>query len=479
MFTDIFVAINQAAIDIFSNMGFIDIAPLKKDYKNINSPLTVEVDITMPIKSKIYISLPLAIFHQVGENLFPDFYNKNNQEIVEDSAKEFANTLIGDIFQISTPDVLFELSIPQIVSLEQIDLTTFDKQTFTTIDDQTILIAHQLKELMSENDLQDKPSNNEGYTEININKFFEFTKVNCNVYVRLSPRKYVKVINKNQNYDRTTTDKYLKRGVKNFYIFNEDMPEFSKLFAATVNNIINDENTSEESKKEAIEAAFNFVNKQAAQFGVSNAITQEMNKVIHTSMTLVQRDKKLRSMIKNTMDGKDLCKFSILVSYISAGMASLMEWSTESINEKLGMAAIFHEIHFSNIDLALIDDLNSPKIAKLDEQTKNLIKSHPLKVAEMLRNNKGIPHDVDAIIATHHERPDGSGFPRGLTANNISPLSALFIIARDFASKVYGRDISDKDIAHIMQNFQTVYNKGSFRAPLHALETMLQNELLK
>jgi response regulator RpfG family c-di-GMP phosphodiesterase len=43
------------------------------------------------------------------------------------------------------------------------------------------------------------------------------------------------------------------------------------------------------------------------------------------------------------------------------------------------------------------------------------------------------------MIREHHERPDGSGFPRGLGANSISLLGAIFIVSLKVSDFIYLR----------------------------------------
>lgn len=79
----------------------------------------------------------------------------------------------------------------------------------------------------------------------------------------------------------------------------------------------------------------------------------------------------------------------------------------------LALGCILHDVGKSAIDPAL---LNKP--GSFSEAERALIQQHPAIGYEMLRLAQ--PHEVLAnhVVYQHHERQDGSGYPRGLTGTN-------------------------------------------------------------
>ena len=90
----------------------------------------------------------------------------------------------------------------------------------------------------------------------------------------------------------------------------------------------------------------------------------------------------------------------------------------------------------------------------------------------MLNKDENTMYDVSLIIRQHHEWPDGSGFPAHLKENQISALSAVFIICHSFL-EVYFH--SDQDPIKIINNIRrTLPEKTSskFLKPLEILEDL-------
>jgi HD-GYP domain-containing protein (c-di-GMP phosphodiesterase class II) len=62
------------------------------------------------------------------------------------------------------------------------------------------------------------------------------------------------------------------------------------------------------------------------------------------------------------------------------------------------------------------------KTGRLSSEEWELVKTHVDRGVEILEQTEGIGEQVIAMVASHHERYDGSGYPRGLQADEI-PLS--------------------------------------------------------
>jgi len=106
------------------------------------------------------------------------------------------------------------------------------------------------------------------------------------------------------------------------------------------------------------------------------------------------------------------------------------------------------------------------------KETLEDFKLHPLRAAELVARIGDVPPDTDAIIKHHHERPDGSGFPQGITAQYFAPLTALFIMAHDYVDAA----LNSPGIVPIDEFFKKNkfrYNTGSFRKIYKSLEDKL------
>ncbi|HUF21516.1 MAG TPA: HD domain-containing phosphohydrolase, partial [Burkholderiales bacterium] len=71
-----------------------------------------------------------------------------------------------------------------------------------------------------------------------------------------------------------------------------------------------------------------------------------------------------------------------------------------------------------------------------------IVKRHVGFSQDLLRKSQGVPERVVEIVGEHHEREDGSGYPRGLIANEISVYGKMAAIAdcyRELTTGTHGR----------------------------------------
>jgi len=91
----------------------------------------------------------------------------------------------------------------------------------------------------------------------------------------------------------------------------------------------------------------------------------------------------------------------------------------------LEFGALLHDVGKIAIPKEIIN-----KPGKLDPQEWKIIATHTVEGQKMLDRVGGFMHDVGLIVRSHHERWDGSGYPDGLTGDEI-PLEARIISCCD------------------------------------------------
>jgi putative nucleotidyltransferase with HDIG domain len=117
---------------------------------------------------------------------------------------------------------------------------------------------------------------------------------------------------------------------------------------------------------------------------------------------------------------------SISVSTLVLSMSRYLNLPSDRA-EDLAIGALFHDIGKAAIDGKI---LNKP--GKLNEQEFKEMKKHAEKSAYVLKSVSDLPQEVHDIALHHHENWDGSGYPEGLLASQISFGSQLAAICDVF-----------------------------------------------
>ncbi|WP_243361945.1 HD-GYP domain-containing protein [Fundidesulfovibrio terrae] len=91
--------------------------------------------------------------------------------------------------------------------------------------------------------------------------------------------------------------------------------------------------------------------------------------------------------------------------------------------ERLGLAGILHDVGKCLVPREVI-----VKPGPLTEEEFNLVKAHPALAHGYLSRQNDIPGEVLRAVLEHHERLDGSGYPRGLADGAIHPYSSIISV---------------------------------------------------
>jgi len=97
-------------------------------------------------------------------------------------------------------------------------------------------------------------------------------------------------------------------------------------------------------------------------------------------------------------------------------------------------AALLHDVGKATVPQQILD-----KPGKLTASEFDLIKRHPRAGYDYLRSHADLPEAVLDAVLHHHEALDGSGYPDGLTATQILPLTRILTVCDVFAAIVEKR----------------------------------------
>lgn len=114
---------------------------------------------------------------------------------------------------------------------------------------------------------------------------------------------------------------------------------------------------------------------------------------------------------------------SINVCVLSLAIAGALDWPTSKMRE-LGTGAMLHDVGKILMPLPI---LNKP--GKLTNEEYELIKTHAEKGWQLLLDCFEVSPYASKSALEHHERLDGSGYPRNLTSSEISDLGKITAVA--------------------------------------------------
>ena len=104
------------------------------------------------------------------------------------------------------------------------------------------------------------------------------------------------------------------------------------------------------------------------------------------------------------------------------------------------MAGLLHDIGMLHVEPRLLQPNKT-----LDRNQRRQLYSHPLVSTALIERHHQYPKEVVRAVREHHEYLDGSGYPRRLVGDEISPLARILgiaqVVAAMFASNLPGAEL--------------------------------------
>ncbi|ADN08118.1 HD domain-containing phosphohydrolase [Sulfurimonas autotrophica] len=198
--------------------------------------------------------------------------------------------------------------------------------------------------------------------------------------------------------------------------------------------------------------------------------TAELSSMIHFQHD--NYEKTLLAMVK-LIEERDTytAGHSQRVANYSKMIAKEMDCSEEECDQ-IYRAGILHDIgKIVTPDVVLL----KPK--KLNALEYKLIQEHP-QVGYRLLANIPMYKDLADTVRDHHERCDGSGYPRGIEANEIDKLAKVMMIADTFdamtTNRIYkGRKTCQEALDEIQSLGTSQYDSDAVKAALRVLKDVV------
>ncbi len=152
-----------------------------------------------------------------------------------------------------------------------------------------------------------------------------------------------------------------------------------------------------------------------------------------------------------SIDAKDqyTCGHSQRVALISRKLAEMSGFGPEKV-QAIYLAGLLHDIGKIGVPESVLC-----KPGKLSDEEFTTMKRHPVIGANILSNIRQLQSVVPGVLY-HHERPDGRGYPEGLSGDNV-PVQGLIVGLADCfdamtSSRTYRRALRiEKVVAEVMR----------------------------
>ncbi|MBN1420150.1 MAG: HD domain-containing protein [Planctomycetes bacterium] len=122
----------------------------------------------------------------------------------------------------------------------------------------------------------------------------------------------------------------------------------------------------------------------------------------------------LHAFMRMVRQDSDLFAHSVNVCTYGIALARELGIQRDSELAELGLGFLLHDAGLVKVPRRVL-----AKRGPLEYGEWDMVRAHPTTGVEILQGSRGIPGESLRIIQTHHERMDGTGYPRGLSGEDI------------------------------------------------------------
>lgn len=323
--------------------------------------------------------------------------------------------------------------------------------------------------------------NDTPYSRIDIDFLSILDGINKNLFIRIGNDKYIKIFNEDDTTDILDIKKYKSKGIVYLYIqrttamwvINQIQSQIL-IFLRANNFRFVLRGASDSPVKRFEQKILRIDNEVHIDKDFKETIDRAVDKIRYQ----VEKETTVENYLKAFKEKQD--EYAIftqkmnLTSLISCLLAKQLDWISKSTMDKLVYASVLCDITLAVrpnlLSISGIHEFEKMKDSLSDEDQKMYL-AHPKDSAFLIKKYfQTAPTDTDNLAFQHHEQPDGHGFPFGLKAEKISPLSALFIISNEFAY-YYLKD-DEPSVDDFILKAHSKYDYVNFRKIIKALEKL-------
>lgn len=260
--------------------------------------------------------------------------------------------------------------------------------------------------------------NEDEFISTHINDYVFTAKSLFNVFIKIGPKKYIKVINAGDPVLLETVEAYSKKGITELYIPTVEHDKYIKF----MQNISAKNLTTGGSPKKKIQSLLNFgsgISQSLAQTGISVKKLDMANELLGQSISLIKNYGLRDSKISKMMELIECREHLSFVSFLSCLVANEVGFETSKTIKLVGLAALLHDIGLYDLD----PNMESEEDCKVKKP--DIFARHASHGAELLRKTGSIDEKICLVVEYHHLRRKGNPEERSVNVNLLTEIIAV------------------------------------------------------
>lgn len=287
------------------------------------------------------------------------------------------------------------------------------------------------------------------FTKINLELLPQGKPLPFGLYVQSARAGRVMLTEPGRAMDEASARKLIRSRV-DVFILRKDRDHYRALLEERVKETIRGDNVDDHQAAGLAYELSVFAMDEVCRAPTPENMARAGQDIQFTSDLIMERDQLLISLLEMTATEPGYHNHACNVATFALGLVKgLIQQGQKHNHTSLAVAFLFHDLG----QVITLSELSSQHEPLTPGQREELL-NHPAAGADMLREANMLTPEAEICCLQHHERMDGSGYPKGLTGDQIH---------------IYGRIVAIADV------FDALTSDRPFRTrhtPLHAVEMM-------
>jgi putative nucleotidyltransferase with HDIG domain len=262
-------------------------------------------------------------------------------------------------------------------------------------------------------------------------------QVPVDIYLRLKAGKFVLIAKAGAPTPTENLEKYKAKSVLAVYVRIEDYRRLIITSIRTAHDISSSKGLGDESRFAVLQEAMTTVYREISDLGFDEEAYNHAKLINHSTLSFVVENPALVELLnKHGSALKDGNKHSMMVSMVATMIGMGHDWVKPMTLEKLSLGGFLHDVGKTKLPASILEK----RTDRLTRDERTIYEAHCEVGRQMLLQARNVPDDVSAIVFEHHERSDGTGYPRQLKDFQINPLARVVSLANIFVELICMRE---------------------------------------
>jgi HD-GYP domain-containing protein (c-di-GMP phosphodiesterase class II) len=273
----------------------------------------------------------------------------------------------------------------------------------------------------------------EQYARVPLDELIAEHPLEYPVFVRFKDGRFLKIAHTASELDRERLASLKAKGVFELWLRKDDFQNhlrFSKELAHQHDRL---STLPQDKRARILQHACEVAYENLRVVGLNQKSFELATGIFRTSLELLEGSSMGQAILEALeARGRTPYAHAVTCGMLCGMMTKVMGWFSRRNITSLTLGGLFHDIGIPDQHF----ELHYKERSAMTPEELSLFEEHPKHGVDKLQALPNIPEEVLSIIAQHHERADGTGFPTHLHRNEIFPMARAVTVVDEFCDRL-------------------------------------------